>query len=131
MNFLCNDAQFYIVNNKIFMRPIFPFIAFILVATIFSSCKKNDNTTNNTGCIANATTVRQINNAQATVKINAGKFYIFEQGTIDTRLNPCFLATEFQVDNLQVIISGEVKLTQRVGNEPCCTEDFMIIKITR
>ncbi len=57
--------------------------------------------------------------------------YIIEQGTIDTKLIPCNLPIEFVQDNLQVIISGDVKLRPREANEPCCTEDIVITKITR
>ena len=92
------------------MRSSLTFIAFVLVTTIIS-CKKDNNTNSNTDCFPNATTVRQITNGQATVKAAGEKFYIVEQGTIDTKLNPCSLAQEFQVDNLQVTISGDVKLT--------------------
>lgn len=111
------------------MRHSQTFIASVLVTTIIFSCKKDNNT--NTDCFPNTTTVRQINNAQATVKAAGGKFYIVEQGTFDTKLNPCALAQEFQMDNLQVTISGAVKLTQRNVAEPCCTDNFVITKISK
>jgi hypothetical protein len=113
------------------MRHSLNFIAFALVTTIISSCKKDNNVNTDTDCFPNATTVRQITNAQATVKAAGGKYYIVEQGTIDTKLNPCTLSKEFQVDNLQVTISGDVKLTQQGGLEPCCTDNFVITKISR
>ena len=112
------------------MRHSLTFIAFVLVTTIIS-CKKDNNTNTDTDCFPNTTTVRQITNAQATVKAAAGKFYIIEQGSIDTKLNPCNLAQEFQIDNLQVTISGDVKTTSYAVGEPCCTDNFVITKITK
>ena len=111
------------------MRHSLTLIAFLLVMTIISSCKKDNNT--NYDCFPNSSTVRQITNAQATIKAAGGKFYIVEQGSIDTKLNPCKLSQEFQENNLQVLVSGDVKLTLNGGPEPCCTENFVITKISR
>lgn len=95
-----------------------------------NSCKKENTKTSD--CFPNADTYRQIVDRPATVRQQAGgTFYIVEQGTIDTRLNPCNLTTEFQIDNLQVTISGDVKATLQGGTVPCCTENFVITKITR
>ena len=91
------------------MRHSLTLIAFLLVMTIISSCKKDNNT--NSDCFPNSSNVRQITNAQATIKAAGGKFYIVEQGSIDTKLNPCKLSQEFQENNLQVLVSGDVKLT--------------------
>ncbi len=84
----------------------------------------------NTDCFPNTSTVRQITNAQATIKASGGKFYIVEQGTVDTKLNPCTLSQEFQIDNLQVTISGDVKMTSYGLGEPCCIDNFIVTKIT-
>lgn len=100
-------------------------LAFIMV---FNACKKGDNS--NTDCLPNAITVRQVINKQATIQFS-GKYFIIEQGTIDTKLIPCNLSPEFHVDNLPVIITGEVKSTPQPGPGPCCTENFIIEKITR
>ena len=37
--------------------------------------------------------------------------FIIQQGSIDERLRPCNLSDEFKVNNLQVIVSGLVKLS--------------------
>jgi len=100
------------------MRNSLLLIAFLIVTAFNSFCKKDNNT--NTDCFPNTSTIRQITNAQATVKAAGGNFYIVEQGAIDSKLKPCTLAQEFQADNLQVTISGDVKLTQHGGPEPCC-----------
>ena len=110
------------------MRHCLTIIAFLPLTTIISSCKKDNSITD---CFPNSSTVRQISNEEAMVKAGDGKFYLVEQNTIDTKLNPCTLAEEFQVDNLRVIISGDVKSTQRVAFEPCCTDNFVITKISR
>jgi hypothetical protein len=111
------------------MRYTTSFIASLFIITIAPSCKKDKNS--NSDCFPNSSTVRQINNAQATVKKAGEKFYIVEQGSIDTKLNPCTLPQEFQIDNLQVTISGDVKSTIQSGPGPCCTENFVIAKISR
>jgi hypothetical protein len=102
----------------------------LIVGIAFISCKKNSTETND--CFPDLTTSRQIVNKPATVKQQAGDlFYIIEQGTIDTKLNPCNLATEFKVDNLQVTMSGDVKATVQAGPGPIYTDGFVITKITR
>lgn len=105
------------------------FFSFILFTVIFSACKKDNNAGNE--CFSNAVTVRIITNASATVKGSGDQFYIVEDGSIDSRLNPCTLAKEFQVNNLKVNISGEVKMTIQGGPGPCCTENFVITKISK
>lgn len=113
------------------MQHTLTLITFLLVIIIFSSCKKDNNSNAKTNCFADASTVRQIINAPAIIQEVGGQFYIVEQGTYDTKLNPCMLPTEFQVNHLPVTVSGDVKSTIRGINEPCCTDDFVITNISR
>jgi hypothetical protein len=99
----------------------------ILLAITFLSCKKEEETTNN--CFSDIATSRTILDKQATIQLINNEFYIIEKGIIDTRLLPCSLADEFKINNLQITITGEVKNTIPTG--PCCTENFVINKITR
>ena len=105
-----------------------PFIVFLTIGTVVCSCKKYS-----AECQANAPTVRQISNKPAVIKLNATihQVYIIEQGSIDSKLVPCNFPMEFYQNDLQVVISGDVKLTPRNINGPCCTENFVISKITR
>jgi len=105
-------------------------IIFFILAAIVSSCKKDKETT---GCYPNATTVRIISNKQAVIKLTAtvNPVWIIEQGYTDTKLIPCNFPTGFYQEGLQVIISGEVKSTPQVGPGSCCTENFVITKISR
>lgn len=98
--------------------------------TISNSCKKYIYSTE---CLAGDPIVRLITNKQAVIKLNAtvNLVWIIEQGSVDNKLIPCNLPMEFYRDGLQVIISGEVKSTPQAGPEPCCTENFVITKITR
>lgn len=98
--------------------------------TIFSSCKKDKSSTE---CFHGAVTVRQITNKQAVVKLTAtvNPVWLIEQGSIDTKLIPCNFPMEFYQNDLQVIISGEVKSTPQAGPGPCCLENFVITKISR
>lgn len=104
-------------------------IAYASFAILYSACEKE--TSIPEACSNDAITLRIITNQPATIKGSPGNFYLVEQGAIDTRLVPCNLAKEFQEDNLQVTISGEVKATTAVASGPCCTENIIILKITR
>ncbi len=57
--------------------------------------------------------------------------YVVEENAIDNKLIPCNLTKEFQVDNLLVTISGDVKETVQSASSPCCSENFVITKIVR
>ena len=105
-------------------------IGLILLAITFNACKKRNKI--GTDC-ANASTVRQIINKQATIKLTGATnpVYIVEDGAIDTKLIPCNFRMEFYENDLRVIISGDVKLTMGNGFQPCCTENFVITKISR
>ena len=100
----------------------------VLLSLIISSCKKDKK---NTSCLPNAVTERVITQKQAKINITGGRVYIVEKGTIDTRLVPCNLADEFRVNGLDVIVSGEVKVTPDVAGEPCCVSDIVITEISR
>lgn len=97
---------------------------------LVGSCKKDKNPG---GCFPDAPTVRQITNKKAVIKLTATvhPVYIIEEGAIDTKLIPCNLAAEFYRNDLEVVISGEVKSTVQGGPGPCCVENFIITKITR
>ena len=111
------------------MRYIIPTLTFLISVMVFNSCKKNDN---KGVCFSGVATVRQITDKPAIIKVTATMYavYIVEQGAIDTKLIPCNLPKEFFQNDLQVTISGEVKATPQ-GSGPCCTENFVITKITR
>lgn len=111
------------------MRPVRIFALYSLTVILVSSCKKDNHPVSD--CFPDAVTIRQIINAEATIKEGGGKFYIVEKTSIDSKLNPYSLPAEFQINNLQVKISGDVKATIQVGPDPCCTENFVITKITR
>jgi hypothetical protein len=111
------------------MRNFFHFLIFLVLLLIVGSCKKAGNTDK---CFPGVATVRQITDKPAVIKVTAtvNGVYIVEQSSIDTKLIPCNLAKEFVQNDLQVIISGDVKETPQ-GSGPCCTENFVITKITR
>ncbi|MEP7320435.1 MAG: hypothetical protein ABI761_00905 [Saprospiraceae bacterium] len=96
---------------------------------ILVSCIKKENSSGD--CLPDVPVFRRVNNQQAEVRESNGTFFIVEQGTIDSRLLPCNLTREFQINNLSVIISGDVKLTTHNAAEPCCTESFVITDISK
>ena len=93
------------------------------------SCKKNADI--KTTCLPDSKTVREITDKAAVVKAVNNQFYLIEQGTVDSKLRPCTLSQQFQHDNLNVTISGEVKATLQCADCPCCIEDFVITKISQ
>jgi hypothetical protein len=111
------------------MRSILPILAFIVVETLLGSCKKQENKAE---CFPGVATVRQITDKPAVIKVTAtvNAVYLVELGAIDTKLIPCNLPKEFMQNDLPVIISGNVKATVQ-GTGLCCSEDFVITKITR
>jgi hypothetical protein len=103
----------------------------LLLMTLLNRCKKNDKLSEN--CFSGAPTIRQILNKQAIIKITAPNAspYLVETGSIDGKLIPCNLPSEFNQNDLLVTISGEVKQRTQSGLEPCCSENLFITKITR
>lgn len=116
-------------NKKVVQHRLFRVVLFVL-AIILTACRKNNS---GADCFPGTTTLRQIVNKQATIKLTAtiNAVYIVEDGTIDTRLIPCNFPMEFYEDNLRVTISGEVKAGPQTAFGPCCMENFVISKITR
>lgn len=111
------------------MRTLLKQFSLIILTAVIISCNKDNN--NSTTCDPNASTIRQILNKKASIKLMGTQFYIIEEGMIDTKLNPCNLAPEFKIDNLLVTISGNVKSTTYIGVGPCCTENFVITAIIK
>ena len=111
------------------MKNYFTYFTLLLAVTIlFSSCEKEEIEV--IDCFPNEATTRQIINKQATIKLANNQYYIVENGAIDTKLIPCNLPQEFQINNLVVTISGDVKATIQNGT-PCCSENFVISNIVR
>lgn len=94
------------------------------------ACKKQSRSSTD-DCFPDTSTARYVTNGSAVVSEVSGEFYLIEQGTIDTRLRPCNLPDDFKTNGLAVKISGEVKSTYQSGVGPCCTENFVITKISR
>jgi len=110
-------------TTKKLMRLLFSILTFTVSATFFVSCKKEDKKKE---CFPGVTTVRQIADKSAVVKVTAtvNVVYLVEQGAIDTKLIPCNLPKDYMQNDLQVIVSGDVKATQQ-GFSPCCSENFV------
>jgi hypothetical protein len=100
----------------------------LALSIVLVSCKKNK--AENSNCFSDVATTRVITDKQAFIYFANNQYFIVEKNTIDTRLIPCTLADEFKTNNLQRIISGEVKNYIADGG-PCCAEGFIITKITR
>lgn len=109
----------------------YSFILFLLLP-LLNACEKA-NKAAPVDCLAGATTIRQIVNKQAIIKITSpgASPYLVETGSIDAKLIPCNLPAEFSQNDLLVIISGEVKQRVQSPMEPCCSEDLFITNISR
>lgn len=108
------------------MRYLFVFAGALFI--VFNSCKKDNK--QDKACFADTTNARKIINEQATIQLSGSGFYMYEEGTIDTRLIPCNLPIDFQVNDLQVTMSDYSKSSNN-GWPACCTEILVITKITR
>ena len=111
------------------MRHTLAVFIFLALATVCYSCKKQGSKDE---CFNGIATIRQLIDRPATIKVTATvhSVYLVEQGAIDTKLIPCNLPMEFMQNDLQVIVSGNVKATPQTAG-PCCAENFTITKITR
>lgn len=105
------------------------FIALLCLLITLGSCRKEIKPVPD--CFPNDPAVRQIKDQKATIKLVSSTFYIIEKAMIDTKLMPCNLSKDFQVDDLDVIVSGDVKATLSTDFGPCCTENFVITKISK
>jgi len=110
------------------MRQYITLLTILLISTSFFSCKKTS-TAATVDCFEGTATTRTITDKKATVKLSGAEFYLVEDGSIDTKLKPCNLQSEFQVHDLQVTISGMVKSAVTIS--VCCTENFVLTKIER
>ena len=125
----CNDLLILEVIYEMHMRKYQSIVACFFLLVVAISCKKEEKTSS---CFDNSSSVRLITNKRAIIKVGAtiNPVYIVEEGTIDHILIPCNLPQEFFQNNLQVIISGEVKATPP-GPGPCCSNNFVISSISR
>jgi hypothetical protein len=71
-------------------------IGFILMST--SSCVKDNAPIED--CFPGQATSRQVMDQAATIRLNNGKYYIIEAGTIDLKLLACNLDENFKQDGL-------------------------------
>ncbi|RDC62166.1 hypothetical protein [Adhaeribacter pallidiroseus] len=119
-------------RKSVFAKSIFrnklQLFGFALFLLLVSSCdKEKEEEVPGKNCLAEIETVREIKNKPAIVTNAGSQYYLVEEGTIDTKLKPCYLSQEFLVDNLLVTISGEVKKTNQEGI--CCTDNFKVTQI--
>lgn len=106
-------------------------MSFGLSCMFLSSCKKEKDT-KTADCSPNVDIARELlNEPVVVVKESDGTFFLIEQETIDTMLEPCNLPAEFQVDGLEVSVSGAVKTYTNEDFRPCCIERFVVTKIEK
>lgn len=94
-----------------------------------TACKKNKDA--NADCYRDNAVRYEINNHAATVHQVNGEYYITEQNTIDSRLFPCNLPAEFQQNNTNVLVSGQVKSLPYSGTRPAGDAALIITNISR
>jgi hypothetical protein len=121
--------NFEVSTLKNHMRHHLSVLTFAFLVTLFLSCKKQDKKDE---CFPGVATARQIVDKPAVIKVTATvqAVYLVEQGAIDTKLIPCNLPKDFIQNDLQVIVSGDVKATPQ-SSGTCCSENFVITKITK
>lgn len=108
------------------------FIVTLLFPIIpFAGCKKDGKIAR---CNSAEPTIRQVTNKKATIQLSTlstEPVYLVEEGTIDTKLIPCNLPSEFYENGLQVTISGDVKPVTGNNMAPCCVEGIDLTDIKR
>jgi hypothetical protein len=104
-------------------------VSILVVGALFSACDKKANAPDN--CYADNETVRVLNDKTLTVHGGNGSWHLTEEFTYDTRLYPCNLPTEFQVDKLVVLVSGNVKAIPETAQAPCCSDGLEITSIKK
>ncbi len=115
------------------MRHYLILILYTILILPSNACKKDKKEPSADDCFSGSTIIRQITDAEATVHVTATAqgIYLVEKGAIDTRLIPCNLPAGFLQNNLAVTISGEVRTGVSLMGGPCCTQNFVITKISR
>lgn len=117
------------------MRISFSLLITYIICLLLPACKKNSTAVKN-GCDPLSTTSRQLIAKKATVKLTATAtypVYLVEEGAIDTKLIPCNfpVGAEYYQNDLQVIISGDVKPVAAIDYGPCCSENLVITQISK
>jgi hypothetical protein len=117
------------------MRILFYLLTICMVCLLLPACKKNSTAAKN-GCDPLAITSRKIVAKKATVKLTATAtypVYLVEEGSIDTKLIPCNFPAgpEYNQNDLQVTITGDVKPVAAIDYGPCCSENLVITSIAK
>jgi hypothetical protein len=110
-------------------KSLYTIVSIFSIVALFSACNKEGNAPDN--CFADRETLRVLDNKTATVNGNGGSWYLVEEFTYDTKLFPCNLEKEFQVDKLVVKISGNVKAIHETDLAPCCLDGLEITGIKK
>lgn len=105
-------------------------LALVMSFCLLQACSKNENGLEAGDC-SSGPVLRMITNQVATIKINVEGCYIVEDSTYDSKLFPCAISDEYKVDNLRIVVTGEVR--NRVANTfyPCCQYNLAISKIDK
>lgn len=101
----------------------------LLFAATIAGCKKESQSASK--CYPDSQTLWKVEKAAGIIIRSGERFYITQVGTIDTRFVPCDLPANFQIDKLNVIFSGDVKVTKSNAAEPCCTNDIALTYISK
>lgn len=116
-------------NKKRGMKHTLTAILCLVLLFSITACKKNKDA--KADCYRDNAVRYEINNQLATVYQVNGEYYIAEQNTIDTRLFPCNLPEEFQQNNINIYITGQVKSLPYSNTRPAGDAALIITQITR
>ena len=97
-----------------------------------TSCKKTQSGIDENACFNDAEATRQITNSPAAIfQLPDSSFVLVEEGTFDTWLIPCNLPSEFEENNLLVVLSGKTRPQVSTVPAPCCPEEMIVTQIAR
>jgi hypothetical protein len=111
------------------MRLIF-ILLILVVASILTACKRENSYQD---CMPDVKTILTVINSQGKIGFidSPANYAIYINHPDTAEYIPCNLPESFQIQNLQVIVSGLVKYTLDPCFTPGCPQPFVITQISK
>lgn len=100
-----------------------------LIIGLLTGCQK-DNNSENPDCSSGAV-LQSVVDQLAIVKQQGSEFYLIPEGAIDSKYYPCSIPEAFQVNDLPVKITGDIRAKASAGPGPCCNYWVQLFSISR
>lgn len=100
-----------------------------LAIGLLTGCQK-DNTSENPDC-SSGPVLQSVVDQLAIVKQQGSEYYLFPEGSIDSKYFPCSIPEAFRVNDLPVKITGDIRAKASTGPGPCCSYWVQLFSISR